>query len=266
MFNLLPALIGAGTSLIGGAMNRSAQRKANAANSPAGQVAQWEDAGINPIFGISSGGYIPQQATSLGDSFAGAGAQFQRGLELEHEDQLRETALEKENEKLREALDSLAKPVTPGHLKRYGGSLPLPGNGGSNAPVVSTVSPTPPNGSGNKPHGGRSIGDTSWVAPGREVKNAEYESTPLLMEVHNEMTDEPYVVPGSDGDPLDIWQMMGVGLSIAPQWAYRRVRNYAREVSYDRMMRSFGHEPMTEGQKAYKRVKRNKRGYVTGLN
>jgi hypothetical protein len=138
---LLPALIGAGASLIGGAANRKAQRRANAANRPVKQVRQWEEAGINPLFGISSGAYIPYQATSIGDSFATAGGIFAQHLSETKEQELRETQIELENEKLKKELDELAKPSEPSHLDRYRGVLPLPSQGeltrGSNvAPVV----------------------------------------------------------------------------------------------------------------------------------
>lgn len=131
--NFIGALIGAGASLIGGALNRKGQKKANAANSPVGQVAQWEQAGINPLFGISSGGYVPQQASTFGDSFAKAGSQFANAVSLAKEQDLRETNLELQNEKLRMQLDELAKPTEPSHLARYGGILPLPSQGGRNA-------------------------------------------------------------------------------------------------------------------------------------
>lgn len=141
-FNVLAAAIGAGSSLIGGALNRRAQRKANDANRPINQVREWEAAGINPIFGISSGGFIPHQAASIGDSFATAGSQFARGLELDHAEKLKQTELAKENEKLREKLDEVAKPRQRGHMERYGDILPLPSNGDVDEKPKFTRSPT----------------------------------------------------------------------------------------------------------------------------
>lgn len=132
------ALIGGATSLVGGAMNRKAQREANAANRPTEQVREWEEAGINPLFGISSGAFIPHQAASIGDSFATAGGRIARAFELQHEDQLRETELQKENTKLREQLDELATPRRPGYIQQYGDVLPLPSVGDENvSPEVS---------------------------------------------------------------------------------------------------------------------------------
>lgn len=116
---VLPALIAGAFSLANGAANRNAQREANDANRPVNQVAEWEAAGINPLFGISSGGYIPHQATSIGDSFATAGAQFADFIAGDKEQELRETQLELENEVLKKELDGLVKPQEPGHLEAY---------------------------------------------------------------------------------------------------------------------------------------------------
>jgi len=141
---MLGAFIAAGASLIGGAANRRAQREANEANRPANQVREWEAAGINPLFGISSGGYIPHQAASMGDAFATAGAQIQRGMELDHADKIRETELAQENEKLREQLDEFANPRRPGYMQQYGALLPLPSVGEVDvAPVGNTTVPRP---------------------------------------------------------------------------------------------------------------------------
>lgn len=122
----LGPLISGASSLLGGFLNRRDTRKANAANSPVGQVAQWEAAGINPEFGISSGGYIPQQASTIGDSFATAGAIFGDALERDHAAKLKETEVKKENVELRKKLDDLANPRSAGWLKRYGSIMPLP--------------------------------------------------------------------------------------------------------------------------------------------
>lgn len=119
------AVVGAVASYVGGRKKAKDQKKANAANSPAGQVAQWEDAEINPAFGISSGGYIPQQASTIGDSFAQAGAIFGEGLERDHAQKLEQTETKKENRELRKQLDKLSRPKTAGHLETN--KLPLPG-------------------------------------------------------------------------------------------------------------------------------------------
>ncbi|AZV78275.1 hypothetical protein EBB79_10560 [Parasedimentitalea marina] len=62
----------------------------------------------------------------MGDSFAAAGGQFARALDLNHEKGLRETNIELENEKLRKEIDILANPSDPSYMQRYGGYSPCP--------------------------------------------------------------------------------------------------------------------------------------------
>lgn len=124
---MLGALIGGAFSLINGAANRSAKRRANEANRPINQVAEWEAAGINPLFGISSGGYIPHAAESFGDAFSVAGQHFQEYLDAKkNPDKVKETETRQENTQLKKQLDKLAKPVEKTHLAKHGGALPLP--------------------------------------------------------------------------------------------------------------------------------------------
>lgn len=130
---MIGAIIGAGASLLGGALNRSAQRDANRMNRPTVQVKEWEAAGINPLFGISSGGYIPHQTASIGDSFSQAGSHFLRALELDHDKDVQKTKVEQENSKLKKKLDDLAKPVEPSNMAQYGALMPLPSQGDFNA-------------------------------------------------------------------------------------------------------------------------------------
>lgn len=131
--NFIGALVGGALGLIGARKDRKAQQQANEANRPVNQVAEWEAAGINPIFGISSGGYIPHQAAQIGDSYATAGARFGQALDMRKEQKLRETNLELENQRLSKHLDELANPSEPSHMDQYGGILPLPSFGGSRA-------------------------------------------------------------------------------------------------------------------------------------
>lgn len=184
--NWIGAAISAVASLAGGALNRRAQKKANAANSPAGQVQQWEDAGINPIFGISSGGYIPQQASTIGDAFATAGGRIGQALDLKHEQNLRETNLELENEKLRKEMDILANPTSPGYLERYGGVLPLPSLGGSNGQDSNLYRDSASAGPSPFPSHSDDIG-----LPKRDVYN-------LYVDVYDPTTDRWVSIPNPD--------------------------------------------------------------------
>lgn len=224
-FPLLGPLIGAGASLLGGALNRKAQRKANEANRPINQVREWEAAGINPIVGITSGAYIPHQAASIGDSFSRAGGAFQRGLEFNHEQELRETELSQENERLKGVLDDLAKPVNPGHIQKYGEVLPLPSVGEIHAPGRKSSS----SGTGLSVHDGQSLehgfGSTgSYVAPGRELEASPYTSGTGLTEINNAFTDAlggPVVVPGDDGEPMGIDELATLGAAGAAAASFR---------------------------------------------
>ncbi len=124
--------LGLGLKVVKGLSDRRAQKEANAANSPAGQVAQYEAAGLNPVPFMLGGGYVPQQATSIGDVFSEVGSFFERKEAQNHEQKVRETELAKENNDLRERLDDLATPQQPGYIQQYGGILPLPSVGGAN--------------------------------------------------------------------------------------------------------------------------------------
>lgn len=129
MLGLLGAVVSAGASLIAGNKNRKAAKAANAANRPIQQVKEWEKAGINPIMGITQGQWIPHQGVSMGDAFAAAGGHIARGLELQHQEDLEETELKKENEELRKQLDNVAMRGEPSYMSQYGGLVPLPDPG-----------------------------------------------------------------------------------------------------------------------------------------
>lgn len=214
--NFWPAVIGAVASLAGGALNRKAQKKANAANSPGGQVAQWEAAGVNPLFGISSGGYVPQQAASIGDAFATAGGQFARGLEMDHEKKLRETGMELENEKLRKQIDILSNPEDPSYLASYGGIMPLPRLGGRNAGSQSNNVDVPRVDGNGVPFGST----LNEIASGRELEVAPYSSGPGFTEIHNDLIGTA-VVPGADGEPWGIDEVITVGASLPLNWSHQ---------------------------------------------
>lgn len=138
---MLPALIAAGASLIGGKMIADSQDRANRANSPKKQVRSWEAAGINPIVGITQGQFIPQQAVSMGDAFASAGSQFANGMRAkqgETEQALRETQLELQNDVLRKQLDEASKPEVLTNMERFTGNRPAMGDTAVNPDIVPT--------------------------------------------------------------------------------------------------------------------------------
>lgn len=224
------AALSAGSSLLGGLFNRNAQKKANAANRPVNQVREWEAAGINPLYGISSGGYIPHQAMTLGDSFASAGARIARGLELKHEDELRETELEQENERLRGEIVKLAEAPLPGYLPQYRGLLPLPGleehhetalEGGSGdrqAPVLGAGGeglPADPDSGSLRPTGSLEDGDLTVTNPAIRYKRTWVHPR----WVDTEATETRY------GEFLA--EVTGVGTFVADNWYNDRMHRIA---------------------------------------
>lgn len=244
---VIAAGISAGASLLGGLFNRNAQKKANEANRPVNQVAEWEAAGINPLFGISSGGYIPHQATSIGDSFATAGAQFADFIAGDKEQELRETQLELENEHLKKKLDGLVKPSEPGHLAQHGALLPLPSQGLSDGtpdqnPQVVSV-------------GDGGIRHVDWAAPDRDVEVAPYTSGPGVTEINNAFTGgRPILVPGSDGEPWGIDEVITATAVGGPQYLAHMYSDYIGQPFADFVL-SFGDEYDSTAVRKSKRPK-----------
>jgi hypothetical protein len=237
--SIAAALISGAFSLFGGKKNRDAQRDANAANSPEGQVAAWEAAGINPVMGITQGQWIPQQAVSMGDSFANAGNALARGMELNHEEQLAQTGLRKENEELREALSELSKRPEPSNMERFGSQLPI-GDLDARIDQAYGVSPESRHLDGvSFGSGGRSPNavtkQTLFFAPDREIERSPVQDTSLMMTVDNAVTRHlgtPLTFLGEDGDPLDIWQLAAMGLQAAPQLGYYLYKNRTDAAPY----------------------------------
>lgn len=124
-------------SLFGANKDRKFQKSENELayerNRPVNQVSEWELAGINPLFGLTSGSYVPAQATQIGDAYATAGARFGQAFDEGISQRLEKTKVKQENEELRKKLDELATPRVPSYMVQYGGALPLPGLGGTNA-------------------------------------------------------------------------------------------------------------------------------------
>lgn len=151
--------------------NRGEIAAMNEKNRLINQVAEAEAAGINPLYALNTGAFVPHQASlgsasvgqasgggvgapsvatqgaaaqaAFGDEFANGFNAIANGLQLHHENQLRETALAQENEQLREAVAQLANPPEPSNYERYGNALPIPDPyGGSSVPTAQTVAPT----------------------------------------------------------------------------------------------------------------------------
>lgn len=233
--NFIGALVGGALGLIGASKQRKEQRRINEANRPVNQVREWEEAGINPLFGISSGGYVPYQAASIGDAYSVAGARFGQAIDQFREEKLAQTELKKENTALKEKLDELATPRIPSYLSQYGAIIPVPTIGGTNAQAVQNgnrrsgvVSPV--SGGGGSVD---SLGATSDVAPGRDVEVSPYTSGSGLTEINNRFTNG-IVVPGSDGEPWGIDEVatyLAVGV---PQmwWDFQTNEKYWKDGTF----------------------------------
>ena len=127
--NFIGSLIGGALGLLGASKQRKEQRRINEANRPVNQVREWEEAEINPIFGLSSGSYVPHQAASIGDAYSEAGARFGQAFDQYRAEKLAQTELKQENTKLREKLDAIYDAGEVSYLKQYAGLLPLPTQG-----------------------------------------------------------------------------------------------------------------------------------------
>lgn len=113
---MLGAIIGAGASLIGGALDRKSQkdgiRDQNAYNNPKAQRKRLEAAGFNPapfMGGAGAGLQTSVAVPTMGNAIANAGALITQGMEQASEVELRETALNLEKERFEEQKKEIAK-------------------------------------------------------------------------------------------------------------------------------------------------------------
>lgn len=131
------------SSIIGGIFKRKAQKEANYQNSPQGQVANWEAAGINPITGITSGANITQSAVSMGDIFADAGTAIEAALSGKNiQKTIEETQRQNEVEGLREAVAQLTVPDPIGPVERTGLNIPTVQTRGQETPHLTFGGPS----------------------------------------------------------------------------------------------------------------------------
>lgn len=134
-------LAGAAMGLAGGAISSAATKEANRenlaqvektneANRPVNQVKEWEQAGINPLWGLSSGSYVPHQAghvianTAMGDAISGIGRDmFSTGLSHMSQMRLEKTRMKHENQMLTKQLSSLERNSVPSNMSTHGSSI-----------------------------------------------------------------------------------------------------------------------------------------------
>lgn len=220
---MIPALIGAGASLLGGILGRKAEKKAiaaqNAYNDPAQIRARAEAAGFNPLLFIGPG--VGQQTTTGGTNFMGSAIadagmyvadSMARKAELGRLDKLAA-----ENKKLaekvqnltirpkvggvyaqREAYNAINSASTPTNGVRVAGDGRVDSGGANGLSPISTVDP---------------------VDPRRDVEIKPVPSGPGVMAVENRWLPKLWF-PTIDGDePLDLLDVPSI-IFAPPQLAY----------------------------------------------
>jgi hypothetical protein len=246
---LAGAALGAATTLLGQNKEAQARKDANYNNSPQGIRDRAEAAGFNPLAFVGPGtGTGAQYAPTMGASMANLGALFANaGSQLE-DIKFREAQLETENKKLEQlAIDRQLKANVPGIYGPAQSPAPVP-RGASSAPAmqgpnvydrpssmlaVPRVAKRPPAEPVQPVMPKSSIGSEGLtLAPGRVIKATEYENGPGLMGVENVMTGGHVVIPGFDGEPMDVMQAVTVAPFMAPQvtanWIVRGLKGMQR--------------------------------------
>lgn len=214
--------------LVGGLFNKKATDDANEANSPAAQVAGWEAAGINPLFGISKGQAIPQQAnTAIGDAFLNAGGAVGGLLDRANQLTIEKTRQAEITKRQANEIKRLEKAQIPTNTQRYGSILPRDNPVNVVANQNSSISLRPR--SSTLRNG---IGSTTAVAPDREFEKLPYSSGSGLTEISNAVTNTlggPIVVPGDDGEPWGIDELATAVIVGTPQVVYNfpQTRSYS---------------------------------------
>jgi hypothetical protein len=225
---MLPALIGAGASLLGGILGRNAQKKAtaqqqafdrqqvaemNVYNDPAQVRARAEAAGLNPLLFMAPGvgqqtGMAQSQASSgnyMGAALADAGMmiadQMSKNREL-----ARLEKLSAENKKLAEKVQNLTIRPKVGGVYAQREAY----NANSN-----TVLPRqrPVNGPANASDGLRPLPDQLFIDTRREVDNSPITTSSGFMVVDNPAMGRIYS-PTLDGDePLQWYDYPTLGIN-----------------------------------------------------
>jgi hypothetical protein len=219
---MLPALIGAGASLLGGILGRNAEKKAiaaqNAYNDPAQIRARAEAAGFNPLLFVGPG--VGNQMTTggsnyMGSAIADAGMQIADQMSKNRE-LARLEKLSAENKKLAEKVQNLT--IRP---KVGGVYAQREAYNANNRPASSTDGVRLAGGGGadsTGPDGLRPIATSDWIDPRREVEVKPVPSGPGIMKVENRFGTMYF--PTIDGDePLDVLDAPSMAVA-TPQLGY----------------------------------------------
>ncbi|WP_371168641.1 hypothetical protein [Aliiroseovarius sp. 2305UL8-7] len=200
--------------------------------------ARYEKGGFNPLLAVSGGmggvggGVSSGQASFAPFSGNGAaiGGMIAQGIagigdtiNASNQLSMQKAQLDMEADRLNMLAKNLS--LTPPVAGIYGG---VSGNTGQSRQMVSGGLSGQRVGNGLSPSGGNgasgTIGTTAHVAPGREVESQPYSSGSMLTEISNKYTDMlggPLVVPGSDGEPMGIDEVLTVAVTAPWQLAYR---------------------------------------------
>jgi hypothetical protein len=167
-------------------------------NSPQGIRENFEAAGFNPLLGFYGNGngtgaqYAPTMGNIIANGMATVGDQIQNQRALE----MQKAQLEMENARLQKLTEEQTlRENNPGVYGRNGNSE------SNNSDMVTDSG----------------IGDTAYLAPGRDVKTEEYSSGAGITEVNNAFTFGSVVVPGADGEPWGLDELATAVIAGGPQ-------------------------------------------------
>lgn len=223
------SVVGAGISLAGGALSQRAARKeaarARAASDPAVIRRKAEAAGFNPLLftgqAFGSSGAMAQTG-QFGNAVQDASRMWLNHGIREQELELQRTQLQQENRRLTMlAEERTLRPQIGGVFARSHNQVLFPAvrPAGASAGGVDELT-----------DGTTDLGSTgAIVAPGREVDVAPYTSGPGLTELDNSFTAGPIVLPGADGEPWGVDEVVTAITIGAPQVLYNVGRNGVRQ-------------------------------------
>ena len=247
--SFLGTAITAGTSLLGA----SKSRKTSAAmwlidglnNLPSGIRRNAEEAGFNPLAFVGPGvGTGAQYQPIMGNGIAQAGAAIGDYLSEEAALRRQRSELEQENQRLNELVhETTLKEEVPGI---YGSKNAVQNNRRDSSDRVDIRRGD----TSDDQHLGAS---GSVVAPGREIEVAPFTSSSGLTEINNAATLGPVVVPGDDGEPWGIDELLTAAIFSVPQLgvnAGKRIGEYLDERAQQRRFdRLYQEQEEDEGRK-----------------
>jgi hypothetical protein len=221
---MLPALIGAGASLLGGILGRNAEKKAiaaqNAYNDPAQIRARAENAGFNPLLFIGPGvgnQMVTGGSNYMGSAIADAGMQIADQMSKNRE-LARLEKLSAENKKLAEKVQNLTIRPKVGGVYAQREAY----NANSN-----TVLPQqrPFNGPADVSDGLRPLAEQLAIDTRREVDNSPITTSSGFMVVDNPAMGRIYS-PTLDGDePLQWYDYPTLGINYLGSRAFEGAYN-----------------------------------------